>query len=123
MTIHSAAVAPYEQADSKGRGIARFLRNNGLTLAVLGLFALTVVAQVATGIRTYNQWRSDHHRPPVSLREYLTTGHFVEALGENWESEFLQMAVFVYLTACLYQKGSPESKNPDEEDAPTPITP
>lgn len=29
---------------------------------------------------------------------------------ENWESEFLQMFLFVALTAFLYQKGSPESK-------------
>jgi hypothetical protein len=29
---------------------------------------------------------------------------------ENWESEFLQMFLFVALTAFLYQKGSAESK-------------
>jgi hypothetical protein len=34
----------------------------------------------------------------------------VEAVFENWESEFLQMAAFVVLTAYLYQKGSPESR-------------
>ena len=36
---------------------------------------------------------------------------------ENWESEFLQMAMFVVLTACLRQKGSPESKKLDEEES------
>jgi hypothetical protein len=51
---------------------------------------------------------------------YLATGHFWEALGENWESEFLQMAAFVILTACLYQKGSPESNDPDNPDEPEP---
>jgi hypothetical protein len=34
---------------------------------------------------------------------------------ENWESEFLQMAVYVLLTVFLYQKGSSESKDPDEK--------
>ena len=43
---------------------------------------------------------------------YLATGHPWEALFENWESEFLQMAVFVLLTTFLVQKGSPESRRP-----------
>jgi hypothetical protein len=34
---------------------------------------------------------------------------------ENWESEFLQMAAYVLLTVFLFQRGSSESKNPDEE--------
>ena len=48
----------------------------------------------------------------VVLNDYLATGHPWEALFENWESEFLQMAVFVLLTTCLVQKGSPESRRP-----------
>jgi hypothetical protein len=35
---------------------------------------------------------------------------------ENWESEFLQMFLFVALTAFLYQKGSAESKKLDGEE-------
>jgi hypothetical protein len=35
---------------------------------------------------------------------------------ENWESEFLQMFVFIMLTVFLYQKGSAESKDPDKEE-------
>jgi hypothetical protein len=46
------------------------------------------------------------------MRGYLATGHPWEALFENWESEFLQMAVFVLLTTFLIQKGSPESRRP-----------
>jgi hypothetical protein len=40
----------------------------------------------------------------------------VEATAENWESEFLQMSGYVFLTAFLRQRGSPESK-PLEGDA------
>jgi hypothetical protein len=36
---------------------------------------------------------------------------------ENWESEFLQMFAYVLLTAFLFQKGSAESKNPDQPEA------
>jgi hypothetical protein len=43
---------------------------------------------------------------------YLTEGHFIEAVFENWESEFLQMSAFVVFTVFLRQRGSPESKKP-----------
>jgi hypothetical protein len=49
---------------------------------------------------------------------YLTTGHFGEAIFENWESEFLQMGSYVLLTAYLLQRGSPESKPLDQTDRP-----
>jgi len=32
---------------------------------------------------------------------------------ENWESEFLQMGMYVVLTAFLFQRGSSESKPVD----------
>jgi hypothetical protein len=38
--------------------------------------------------------------PPESYGEHLTSGAFVEATFENWESEFLQMAAYVVLTRC-----------------------
>jgi hypothetical protein len=44
------------------------------------------------------------------VAQYLTTGDFVEATFENWESEFLQMGMYIVLTAFLFQKGSSESK-------------
>jgi hypothetical protein len=35
---------------------------------------------------------------------------------KNWESEYLQMAVFVLLSTFLVQKGSPESRRPGPGD-------
>ena len=51
------------------------------------------------------------------MLKYLSTGDFVEATFENWESEFLQMGMYVVLAAFLYQRGSSESK-PLNEPAP-----
>ena len=53
----------------------------------------------------------------VGFVEYLGTGDFKESLFDNWESEFLQMGAYVLLTVFLRQKGSPESKNVDGEEA------
>ena len=87
-----------------------FWRNNGLSLALLGLFLFSWVGQAVAGLSHYNDEQRQHGQPTVALPQYLATSHFWEATFENWESEFLQMAVFVLLTAVLYQRGSSESK-------------
>jgi hypothetical protein len=79
------------------------------------LFAISLIGQVVAGHRVHNDEQRDHSRPPLEMSEYLRSGHFVEAVFENWESEFLQMAAFVVLTAYLYQKGSPESRKLEGE--------
>ena len=88
----------------------RRLRENGLSIAMFGLFGVFLVGQALTGWNAYNAEQREHLGPTVGLGSYLTTGHFVEATFENWESEFLQMASYVLLTIWLVQKGSSESK-------------
>jgi hypothetical protein len=103
---------------SQSRRIPAFLHNNGLLLACLGLFAVFFVGMVVSGAATYNQEQQEHgSQEQISVFTYLTTGDFVEATFENWESEFLQMGMYVVLTAFLFQKGSSESK-PINEPAP-----
>lgn len=95
-----------------------FLRNNGLLLTCLALFAVFFVGMIISGAATYNEEQREHgSSDQVSVFSYLRTGDFVEATFENWESEFLQMGMYVVLTAFLYQKGSSESK-PVEGEAP-----
>ena len=89
-----------------------WIRDRGLTLLLLVMFALFVVGQVLTGRAEYNAEQQEHGHPRATMSAYLRTGHPWEALFENWESEFLQMAVFVLLTTFLIQKGSPESRRP-----------
>ena len=93
-----------------------FFRNNGLTLCLLLFFFLSFAGQIITGLHQYNDNQSQHGRPTVSYREYLASGEFKEVTFENWESEFLQMAVYVLLTSLLFQRGSAESKDPDKEE-------
>jgi len=89
----------------------RFLRENGLSIVTLGLFFLTFIAgQTVFGHREYNSDRVEHGLAPVAMAQYLGSAHFLEATMENWESEFLQMGLYIFLTAFLYQKGSSESK-------------
>jgi hypothetical protein len=64
----------------------------------------------------------EHGGTPLALVGYLRSGDFASAVFENWESEFLQMAAYVILTAFLFQRGSAESRDPDGEEDP-PRTP
>jgi hypothetical protein len=86
------------------------MRNNGLSIVLLGLFLACWAGQAVAGHAEYNSDQSEHRQPTVTLSDYLATSHFWEATLENWESEFLQMAAFVLLTTVLYQRGSAESK-------------
>lgn len=96
-----------------------WIRNSKLAIACFAIFAILMVAQSLTGWRDRNNDAHDHHQPAISYPHYLTTGHFVEATFENWESEFLQMGAYIALTMFLVQKGSAESKDPvHEEDDP-----
>jgi hypothetical protein len=69
-----------------------WIRDRGLTLVLLALFALFMLGQLGTGLAEYNAEQQEHGQPVVTLKAYLGTGHPWEALFENWESEFLQMA-------------------------------
>ncbi|AMJ63668.1 DUF6766 family protein [Bosea sp. PAMC 26642] len=103
------------------RGIT--LRDNGLTIALTVLFVISVVGMAWTGWHAHNQERLSHDMTPALFAEYLTSGSFVSTLFENWESEFLQMASYVILTAVLVQRGSAESKDPEGGDDEVPLGP
>lgn len=95
----------------------KFIRNNGLSIVFLFLFLVTLVGQVHFGIEEYNKQLLKEGASPVQLSSYLKSGHFLQATFENWESEFLQMALFIFLTIFLMQKGSSESKDLDKNEA------
>ncbi len=83
------------------RGMRRLVRYRGLLLVNLALFLLFLVGLVLTGQQTYNADQVSHGEQPVGVFAYLGTSNFGEAVFENWESEFLQMGMYVVLTAYL----------------------
>jgi hypothetical protein len=89
-----------------------FFKNNGLSIVLFGLFLFSFTGQYFTGYQEFNDDQREHNQPTVTYLEYFGEGHFIEATFENWESEFLQMGMYVVLTVFLFQKGSSESKTP-----------
>jgi membrane protein implicated in regulation of membrane protease activity len=94
----------------------KFLRDNGLTIALTLAFLLTLIGMALSGWSAHNEELAEHGRASIGLLAYLGSGDFISALFENWESEFLQMAAYVILTAYLFQRGSAESRDPDGGD-------
>jgi len=111
----------------------KFIRHNGLSIAFLLLFVCSMAGQGYFGLQEYNKERQEQGLQAIGAYGYLSSGHFIESTFENWESEFLQMGLFVWLTIFLFQKGSSESKkcdednevdhepNPRRKDAPWPV--
>ncbi len=93
-----------------------FIKDNGLSLVFFVLFLVTLLGQAITGLEEHNQEMVEEGGKPATMGEYITSGHFLQSTFENWESEFLQMALYVVLTIFLFQKGSSESKDPESKE-------
>jgi len=94
-------------------GFSRFLHNNGLLLVTFALILGALAGQALTGWHDNNDDLRQMGLAALTLGHYLHSSHLLEATFENWESELLQMGVYVVLTVWLRQKGSPESKKLD----------
>lgn len=87
-----------------------FFYRNSLGILLLSMMMLFWTCQFITGWIQHNKDLEEHQQPALSATQYITSGHFISATFENWESEFLQMAIYVILTVSFRQKGSSESK-------------
>ena len=94
----------------------KLLYNNSLSIVFFLLFFITFIGQIFFGIQEHNKELIEQGEKAVSMAEYLSSGHFLQSTFENWESEFIQMGLFVWFTIFLRQKGSSESKSCDEPE-------
>ena len=94
----------------------RRLRDHSLGLFFLTLLVVALAGQAIAGHAMYNEEERAHaalvdEEPhPISFGRYLTSSEFGQAVMENWQSEYLQFALFIFATIWLLQRGSPESK-------------
>lgn len=93
-----------------------FIRNNSLSIVFFIFFLVSLGAQMIMGLKEHNEEMMNEGGQVLGMGQYLFSGHFLQATFENWESEFLQMAMFLVFSMFLYQKGSSESKDPDKEE-------
>ncbi|BCJ55121.1 hypothetical protein Asp14428_65960 [Actinoplanes sp. NBRC 14428] len=75
---------------------------------------VVLAGQAYAGLADYNQQQLTEGLPRISFARYVTSASFGADVAENWQSEYLQFFLFIFLTVWLVQKGSPESKNLDK---------
>jgi hypothetical protein len=93
----------------------RFLRGNALAIFFGVIFLLTLFAQSLAGQRAFNEEQAAHGSDTYGYGRYLLSSDFGQAMLENWQSEWLQFALFALATVWLVQKGSNESKEEGKE--------
>ncbi len=94
--------------------IRRFVKENSLSLFFFTIFLLALLGQAISGHNLYNEEQLAHGESPIGFWRYLSSSNFGQAVMENWQSEYLQFALFALATVWLLQKGSPESKELDK---------
>jgi hypothetical protein len=93
----------------------RVLRDNGLVLFFGAIFLLALGLQSVAGYNDFNETQVADGAAPVSFGRYVTSSDFGADVAENWQSEYLQFALYILATVYLVQRGSPESKSLGEE--------
>lgn len=97
-------------------GVLLTLYENSLSLTFALLFAVSFILHAWSGVNAYNAEQIAHGQSPVTSAAFLRSSQFWFESFQNWQSEFLSLAMMVIFTIFLRQRGSPESK---PVDAPT----
>ncbi|MBD1421511.1 DUF6766 family protein [Sphingobacterium chuzhouense] len=93
-----------------------FYQRNSLSIVFISLFVIALFAQFYFGWKKNNVELQEQGLSTLPLEDYVITGHFIAATFENFQSEFLQMMLYVVLTISLRQIGSAESKSLTEKE-------
>jgi hypothetical protein len=98
----------------EGSGM-KVLRNYALGWVLLGLFVLFWIGQTVVGWQEFLAEQSEHGQVAHVFGDGGYVWNWARTTLENWQSEMLQLFAMVVLTSFLIFKGSPESKDGDDE--------
>jgi hypothetical protein len=93
----------------------RPLGKYGLAWVLLALFLASWTLQTWTGWREFKSEQQDHGQTAQVFGDSGYVWNWSRATFEKWQSEFLQVLAFVTLTSFLIFKGSPESRDGDDQ--------
>jgi hypothetical protein len=95
--------------------VAKVWRDFGLSVTLVGLFLAAWALQTWTGWVEFVAEQATHGETAEAFgdRGYVWT--WAQATFENWQSEFLQVFVFIVLTTFLVHRHSHESPDTDYE--------
>jgi hypothetical protein len=93
----------------------KLFRDYGLSIVLAALFISSWLLQTAGGWVEFVAEQEAHGETPQLFGDSGYVWAWMKATFENWQSEFLQLFTFVVLTTFLVHRGSPESRDGDEE--------
>ena len=93
--------------------MANLWRNYGLSITLAALFLFSWGLQTWMGWVDFAAEQEQHGQTPQAFGESGYIWRWGEATFENWQSEFLQVFVFIVLTTVLVHKKSHESPDTD----------
>jgi hypothetical protein len=93
----------------------RLWRDYGLSITIASMFFVAWLLQTWTGWIEFVSEQAAHGEPAVAFGDDGYIWRWAQATFENWQSEFLQVFVFIVLTTFLVHKNSHESPDADYE--------
>jgi hypothetical protein len=91
-------------------GVWLVLYENSLLILFALLFAASFAGHAIGGAAAYSEEQLEHGGSPVGPLEYIGTSQFWFESFQNWQSEFMVVAVLAGAAVYLRQRGSAESK-------------
>jgi hypothetical protein len=93
----------------------RLIRDYALGWVLLSLFIVFWIGQTIAGWHEFGADQAGHGQPAAIFGEGGYVWNWARTTLENWQSEMLQLFAMVALTSFLIFRGSPESKDGDDE--------
>jgi hypothetical protein len=94
----------------------RLWRDYGLSIALVALFLGAWALQTWTGWIEFQSAQAEHGQVAEAFGDSGYVWSWAQATFENWQSEFLQVFVFIVLTTFLVHRHSHESPDTDYQD-------
>jgi hypothetical protein len=91
-------------------GAVLVLYENSLLILFAILFTAAFVTHAISGAAAYNEEQLQHGGTPLTPIEFLGSSQFWFESFQNWQSEFMVVAVLAGAAVYLRQRGSGESK-------------
>jgi hypothetical protein len=91
-------------------GVWLLVYENSLLILFAVLFVGAFAGHAIGGAAAYNEEQAMHGGSLVSAFEYVGTSQFWFESFQNWQSEFMVVALLAGAAVYLRQRGSPESK-------------
>ncbi|MEA2519183.1 MAG: hypothetical protein QOF49_1263 [Chloroflexota bacterium] len=97
------------------RGLRRLWRDYSLSIFIGGLFLVTFVLHAMFGWWQYAADQASNGQDATLFGWDGYVVYFGEWTFQNWQSEFLEVLLLIVATVYLVHKGSPESRDGDDE--------